>query len=549
MIPLALLLLLTPRFVQEGRFLPLTVAVPETSANGQIETSLICRDVRGGWDGADLWRPLQVAAARLTGPAGARCRVLMRAAGGATYMASDEVPWNRISEPIQIRPRLWRTVRAPAVDAEPHWLGASGDSARCDRSITGTRCLLVPADEPGVIVAVRSDATLFALSAPGASGGAVPEAGWQTAPWGRLVRVSAPARARVSSRIVTVESALRHGRGLLREPRASSHARIHRLGRQAFWIEGGRSLAAQIEISAPGAAASRLRLEDVKASALVALHLALAPEEVIDGDVRSRGVLMEGITVVLSKLLDMPPDKNVTEDERPMELVRETKTDAVGRFSFRGLSRDTYQLLAMHPSRGRARATVQAPFHSRLILTPRAVVRGRVLTNGVPAAAASVAILPSFETIIDAPNPMLLASEAVRTGLDGRFESVLPDEGRMALTVSHEGATARVDLGDASMLPPVVDVGDIQLDAPFEVELLADLPPTCVLQAAGPMGQPGMTLIKAASAGAHRWLLRVALAGRWFLEASCAGREVALETPVVQIDRGRLTPLVLRLRR
>ena len=548
MIPLALLMLLTARCVQEGRLLALTVAVPET-ANGQLETSLICRDERGGWNGADVWRPLQVAAARLTAPAGARCRVLIRAGRGGAYMASDDVSWSRASEPVQIRPKLWRTVRAPAVDGEPHWLGASGDGAPCDRSSIGTRCLFVPAEDPGVIVAVRSDATLFALRAPAAYGAAPPEAGWQTAPWGRLVRVSAPAHARFSARVVTIASALRYGRGLLREPRASSHARIHGLGRQAFWIEGGRSLSAQIEIRAPGAAASRLRLEDVKASALVALHLALAPEEVVEGDVRSRGVLMEGVTVVLSKLLDIPPDSNVKEDERPMELVGETKTDEVGRFSFKGLSRDTYQLLAMHPSRGRARATVQAPFHSRLILTPRAVVRGRVLTNGVPAAAAFISMLPSFETIVDAPNPMLLVSEAVRTGLDGRFESALPDEGRMALTVSHEGATARVDLGDASMLPPVVDVGDIQLDAPFEIELLADLPPTCLLQAAGPMGQPGMTLIKAVSAGAGRWLMRPALPGRWFLEASCGGREVALETPVVQIDRGRLTPLVLRLRR
>ncbi len=549
MIPLALLLVITARFVQEGPFLALDVAVPETSASGQLETSVICRDVRGGWDGTDLWRPLQVATAKVTAPARARCRVLIRAAHGGTYTASDEVLWSRASEPVQIRRNLWRTVRAPAVDGEPRWLGASGDGVPCDRSITSTRCLFVPAEEAGVIVAVRSGATLFALSTPGASGAAAPEAAWQTAPWGRLVTVSAPAGARVSSRIVTVESALRHGRGLLREPRASSHARIHRLGRQAFWIEGGHSLSAQIEISAPGAAAVRLRLDDVKATGLVAFHVALAPEEVVDGDVRSRGVLMEGVTVVLSRLLDMPRDTNMKEDERPMELVGETKTDAVGRFSFGGLSRGTYQLLAMHPSRGRVRATVQAPFHARLILTPRAVVRGRVLTNGVPAAAASIAILPSFETIVDAPNPMLLVSEGVGTGLDGRFESALPDEGRMALTVSHEGATARLDLGDVSMLPAVVDVGDIQLDAPFEIEFLADLPPTCVLQAAGPMGQPGMTVIKAVSAGAGRWLLRPGLPGRWFLEATCAGREVALETPVVQIDRGRLAPLVLRRRR
>ncbi len=463
-------------------------------------------------------------------------------------MASDEVQWVRSSEPVHVRARLWRMVRAPAVDGEPHWLGASGSRAECDRNTVRTRCLFVPADDAGVIVAARGATVLFAISARDGAGAAASETSWRSAPWGRFVRVVAPAQSSVSARVVTVERAVRSGKGLLREARASDAARIYTLSGHAFWVAGRREAVARLDVSVTGSATTRLPLAVVKASPLVPLEISPSPEERVDGDVRSRGALVEGVTVVVARFLELPPGKTA-EEERPMELLGETKTDSAGRFAFRGLARERHEIIAMHPSRGRARAVALAPTHSRLALEPRAVVRGRVMRAGVPAGAASVSILPSFDAIAEARNPILLVSESVRTGLDGRFEALLPDAGRVVLTVVHDAAIARVDLGDVAAVPAVLDIGDIRLEPPLEFALLADLPATCTIQAAGPFGDPGMTLVAATPAGAGRWLWRAPLPGRWFFEASCGGRDVGLETPIVQIDRGASRPIMLRLRR
>ncbi len=463
-------------------------------------------------------------------------------------MASDEVQWVRTSEPVHLHARLWRMVRAPAVDGEPHWLGVSGTRAECDRDAVRTRCLFVPADDAGVIVAARAGTVLFAPSAGGGAVATASETSWRSAPWGRFVRVIAPPHSSVSARVVTVESAVRIGKGLLREARGSDDARVFPLGGHAFWVAGRREGVARLDVGVTGCATTRLPLAAVKASPLVPLEISPSPEERVDGDVRSRGALVEGVTVAVARLLDLPPGKT-DEDERPMELLGETKTDSAGRFAFRGLARERHEIIAMHPSRGRARTVALAPSHSRLALEPRAIVRGRVMKGGVPAEAASVSILPSFDTIAEAPNPMLLVSESVRTGLDGRFEALRPDAGRVVLTVAHEAAIARMDLGDVAALPAVLDIGDVRLEMPLEFELIADLPATCTIQAAGPFGDPGMTLVAATPAGAGRWLWRAPLPGRWFFEASCGGRDVGLETPIVQIDRGASRPIMLRPRR
>ena len=549
MLFLALIIAVAGLQVQAAPVAALTVLVPTAGEHGRFEVSLICRDPRGGWNGGETWQPADSPSVKLSGPRDARCRALLRPLGRATYLISDEVRWDPAAGPVSLRPGLLRMIQAPAVDGDPHWLGASGSIAQCDRTPTRIRCLFVPRDEPGVVVSVHGNRTYFALAQHRGSDPVPSELSWRSAPWGRFVRVHIPAGTSLEARVVIVESALRRGKGMLRERRGSTAAQVHAIGGQSLWIEGSQDLAARLDISAAGSATQRLQLDVVKGPPLVPLELSPPPEEVIDGDVRARGVLIEGTVVILARLLGQPSGLDEDDEKVPMELIGEAKTDSAGRFSFHGLSRGRHELLAMHSSRGRARAFVLAPSHSRLVLTPRASLRGRVLSNGVPAAGASISVLPSFDAVADARNPMLLMTEPVRSGVDGRFEAALPEEGGLSVTVVHEGTSARVELGEASTLPPVVDVGDIKLQAPFDVELLADLPPGCTLYAAGPFGEPGMTLVTGVAVAAGRWRLRAPLPGRWFFEASCEGREVGLETPMVQIDRTLTRPVVLRRRR
>ena len=549
MLFLALFTAVAALHAQDAPLTPLKVLVPTAGEQGRFEASLICRGARGEWHGGETWQPADSPSVRLNGLKGARCRALLRLVGSATYLASDEVRWEPAAAPVAVRPAMWRMIQAPRLDGEPHWLGASGSAAECDRTPDRIRCLFVPRDEPGVVVTVQANQTYFALSQERGPDRMPSELSWRSGPWGRFVRVRVPADTSVAARVVVVESALRRGKGLLRERRASTAARIHAISGQSLWIEGSHDLAGRLDVSATSSSTVRMPLDKVKASPFVPLEISPMPEEIIDGDVRARGVLIEGAVVVLARVLEPPPRLDGDDEEVPMELVGEAKTDSAGRFSFRGLSRERHELLAMHPSRGRAKALVLAPSHSRLVLTPRAILRGRVLTNGVPAGGASISVLPSFDAIADARNPMLLMTQPVRSGIDGRFEAALPEEGRLTLTVVHDGASARLELGDASTLPPVVDVGDIKLETPFEVDLLADLPAGCTFHAAGPFGEPGMTLVTATAVAAGRWRLRVPLPGRWFVEASCGGREVGLQTPMVQIERTLTRPVVLRLRR
>ena len=335
---------------------------------------------------------------------------------------------------------------------------------------------------------------------------------------------------------------------MLREARVSRDARVHQLGAGAFWIEG-LGTNGRVDVSAEGAATLRVPLADIRGPAAVALDIALAPEETIEGEVRGQGALLDGALVLLARLLDDPSTRRLKEEEQPREFLGETTTDAAGRFRFGGLAREKHELLVMHSTRGRARLVVTAPARPRVIVAPRAVARGRVLLEGVPAEGAVVSILPAFDAIADASNPIGLFSQATQTGRDGRFETALPDEGLVSLTVSYEGTAARMTLGNVEDLPPVIDLGDIRLETPIDVEVLVPLEPGCVLQAAGPFGEPGMAIVRALPLASGRWHLRLRLPGRWLFEASCAGADVPLTPALAAIERGSRDPLVLEIRR
>lgn len=528
------------------------VPVPESLRERAVETAVACRDSRGGWLGADTWRPLDPRVPRVQARPG--CRVLVRAAGAPVYLASDAVAVRDRDEPIRLSPRHLRTVYARPSTSHPFWVSASSSVVECFRTPDSSRCLFVPAGESGALVAVEESGLRFALSRAG--DGRAP-AHWEAARWARLVSVRAPRGGRVTARLVRLEPALRHGRGLLREARPATSGQVHRLGESVFWI----SVAADdvgtarppgdllLEIAAARAATARVSQSDIRGSPLTVLDVPLASEEIIEGDVRSGGILLAGASVTLLRLLDVQADPEADDEHRPMERIAETTTDDAGRFRFGRLSRDDYELSVSHARRGRARVVTGAPAVRRVTLTPHATARGRVIRAGVPVSGATVTVLPSYDAVMSARDPMALFSEAVQTMPDGRFELLLPDDGRVAVTVVHEGAAARVELGDVGALPPVVDIGDIPLAAPFEAAIRLDVPSTCAVAAAGPVGQPGMFLLRADPVSPGRWMLRSVLEGRWFVEVSCEGVDIPLEVAVIQIDRTSRELIRLSVRR
>lgn len=530
---------------------PVVLDVPKELRGAPIEVSVVCPDARGGWRGAGQWQALTGTPRSVV--AGQECRVLLRADGAPHYFASEAVALRHSRGSLLFSPHRLRDVLALPARSQPYWLGSSAAGVDCWQSIDGSRCMFVPHADAGVMVAVDPSGLAFVLAGAKASAAAP----WRSAPWGRLVRVGGSGHDQVSARVTVLEPSLKRGRDLLREPRVSTDARVHRLGPSTFWIEGRSPESdGRLEISAPRAATALLPLDHVRGSPLSPLDIALAPEDWIEGDVRSDGRLLPGATVALFRLLepirDARPERNDEtgkDDERAIERVGERVTDEAGWFRFGGLARGEYELLVSHPRRGRARRVLTAPAIARIAVAPHAVVRGRVVRHGVPVAGALVTVLPSHDVVIAARNPASLFSESAKTALDGRFELIPPEEGRLTLTVLRDGSSARIALGHAAALPPVLDVGDIRLEEPLEIAVLLDVAQTCVVSAAGPMGQSGVMLRTLRPAGAGRWLLQSALEGRWFVEAVCEGRSLPLENPLIEVSRSSRDPVRMAVRR
>jgi hypothetical protein len=449
------------------------------------------------------------------------------------------------AQPVPIRPRWLRTLEAPAASRNVLWLGTSiDDQADCASTQVSARCWFVPIATGGVVASPDYTGLKFAVVPPGQLQ-EVPT--WRTAAWGRLIRVRAPSGAQVGARIVAMQPTLRNGSGQMREATAVSGITVHSLGSNVFWLEGGKANDAELELRAAGAATTRVPITRLATSFPSATGIALPAEARISGDVRSPGSPVQGATVMIVRLLEPPSPR--TSKEPPVERIGEIITGPAGSFAFGGLDHGRYELFGWHPSHGRARAVVSPPSHVRLELRPRPLVRGRVLQDGVPLASALVRALPSIEAVASARNPAFLASESLRTGPTGRFEVLAPDEGHVVLSIAGQRASRRIDLGDGSTLADALDVGDVELGEPIDLDVVADLPPGCELHAAGPIGTTGLSVVRSTFIGPGRWRLKPPLAGRWLVGAVCGGKELALDPQMVQLPLERRGPVFLKVRR
>lgn len=519
------------------------IQVPADMRGAPLEYSVVCRTPAGEFEGVTTWTGLQAGELRLARRPG-RCRVALRRRGTAVYRLSGYVDW------LSVSPRFdatWRrTMRAPAIDGDVTWVGTSDASGvECARARDETVCLGVPAGQAGVMVAKGVGAIDFAVHAT--TGTAV--SAWQRAPWGRLVRVRSPRGAPVTAAVRVLSPAFRSAASRLFEARPTSSAEVQAVAVNAFWV-AGKETQARLDLSAGGCAPRRIPLADVAGPSDWPLDVSLELEETIEGDVISRGAILDGATLLLMRILDTReveglriPEESETERHEPVEFVAETVSDAIGRFAFRGLARGRYLIVALHTSRGRARVEAGAPSRPRIRLEPRAVARGRVLRDGVPAASAVVSVLPDVDVVGQAVDPTAVVAAPVRTSLDGRFEIALPEEGRAALTIVHPDGVARLALGELDRMPSVVDLGDVRLEAPLDVDVVVDLEAGCVLQTAGPIGALGMSVVRALPVAPGRWSLRLRLPGRWLFEASCGGTAVRLAPALVSIDREQKLPL------
>lgn len=526
----------------QAALLALAIVLPDGFPSGPVQTAVVCRGPSGFWP-SPKWRSHASRPARVEAGEGGRCRVLARPSGTPFYVASREVVWRRDVEPIHLDASWLRTVRVDQRADHLTWIAADdGERGECGVIEASSECHFLPWNSAGVLLG-RSDRMRHV---------AILEEGSDTAQWtggaGRLVRVHSPAGAPVEARALRLERSLRRGANNLLEARAAPGIDIVPVGRRGFWIAGS-SPGAFIELRSGDAAPLRLPIASLEGAQDMALDVRLWPGEAIEGDVRGPVGPSEGATVILSRIVGGEGDSTRKEEDLPRERIAEVVTDASGRFRFPALNRERHELLAIHPVHGRARRIATPPDYPRLLLRPRARIRGRVLRNGIPIEAALVRVVPALETVAGVKNPLLLAIPSVQTGNDGRFEVNVPDEGRINLIVSSSDGAIRIELGDSSSLAEYVDVGDIRIEPAAEVEVTADLPAGCRLQGAGPLGTPGLSIVSAVPAGEGRWRFRPTMPGRWFFAATCGTEELTVEPPVVVIGSGHRQPIVLKVRR
>ena len=519
----------------------LALVLPDVVPPGPSHVAVLCRESSGRWP-AIIWQAREPATRTVVAREGSRCRVLIRPLGRAAYLSSAEIEWAERAGPVMIRGEWLRTIRVEPQAARLTWIGARDTpDIECRSSGEMSECLFVPDDAAGVLVGRFDGAATVAFFAREESA-----ASWRETAHGRFLRVTSTTTASVSVRALRLERALNRGAANLFEARSVAGIEIHPIDRGAFWIEG-RAAGAFIELQSSGSAPLRIPIESLAGAPEVPIDRRLWPGELIEGDVRGRAGAAVGTTVIISRIIE--GDARLDHESRPRERIAEVTTDDAGRFRFASLARARYELLALHPSYGRARAIVTAPQYPRLVLKPRARIRGRVLRNGIPAASASVALLPALEAVVAASNPLLLATEPVQSGIDGRFEITAPDEGQLVLAIRLGNSSVRIELGDAAALREVVDLGDIRLEDAQAIELIVDLPQGCSLRAAGPMGTAGLSIVNAVPVAPGRWQLTPPVPGRWLFVGVCGTTELALDPAIVEVQLGRRGPIVLKVRR
>jgi hypothetical protein len=195
-----------------------------------------------------------------------------------------------------------------------------------------------------------------------------------------------------------------------------------------------------------------------------------------------------------------------------------------------------YEVFAFHSSAGRGAARVSSLAEPvSLKLTPPAVATGRVLRHGLAVGAARVRFVPYAIALSESTDPAVHVSEEVSTDADGRFLLPLPPVRSGAVQVSApNGSVVRVPL-PATSGSSSVSLGDIPLRDTRTVILRLMDRPDCELAAAGPLGELGLTIVRATHESAGMFQLQVPEAGTWVLDVQCGGRSYDVEPPALVV--------------
>ncbi|HYT76008.1 MAG TPA: hypothetical protein VEL79_14735, partial [Vicinamibacterales bacterium] len=276
-------------------------------------------------------------------------------------------------------------------------------------------------------------------------------------------------------------------------------------------------------------------LEDLSAGpSALRVPIVLEGARQIEGTVSGGGAVARGALITLFRLIDPPPQPNDRVKPRRV-FAAESTTGEDGGYRFEDLGEADYEIVAWHPQLGRA-AMVVPPTREKLDvqLELPGVARGRVLQGGRPVNGVEVFSLPDPVAFTSADDPVDVKGGDGRTGADGRFVVSLAASGGGELRIGGGAyAVKRVPLPSA--VTPIVDLGDIELGASFEITIVLDQDPGCDLRAVGPVGRTGLHILSGTRAGPGLFKIAVPEEGLWEFGLACGRTTRTLAPSVVRI--------------
>ncbi len=477
----------------------------------------------------------------LKGPIGMDTLLLIRAPGHPGYILDGPFRWPTQAATYVVRTEWRKTIRGNSTGSHASltWVatddGAVGGTSCEWVAKTTWECVGVPVNAIGVVVMNTAGEVRCGIPGGVLSPSGVETARIRAAGWGRLViaQTGAVSHSADGVRITSKRTQVPPARPLTTrvEVVPDSRVQIDTIAEGVAWISGsGVSDDGWIEIGAHDRASERLDLREVtEVPPELPLRVQLQPAVTVSGRVRNAAdspAFDAVVTLYRFARSDRDRDR-----KPPLRItVAETHADSEGAFHFDDLSIEPYEVVAMHPVFGRGVRRVTPDGRDiDIALRSAAQAVGRVLKDGLPAAAVRVVVVPDLAQFAAAGDITELRGGETQTGEDGRFAVTLASRGSGELRIGDEGAgVKRLSLGVAERQAGLIDVGDIELNGGATVTLVFEAAGSCEILLSGPAGRTGLSVVRSARIGPAMFQAVVPEPGRWHAVAVCGTKERAV---------------------
>ncbi len=527
-----------------------TLVVPEKLPAAVEVVRLVRPTADAAWQVADL-RKVEVHSGRFVtaGPAGVESLLIVRVEGRPGYLMHGPLRWPAEPTTIEMNPEWRRTVRGQHPSGgSVIWLSQAPPRVLCEWTLLERwECLGVPRSAAGVVVRAGASGILYSVVGAFGSRNDVEDLPTAAAAWGRLLVVenvralagqdeTAPLRAH-AFRVYRPPARPNSTR---LEVVADGRIQVNPIGAMGLWVTGSADTPGSwLDLAIPDVGAGRIDVAELADGGTdVVFSVVLERPVAVFGRVTGPLAAPVADTIVsLYRFGDEVRSPDTKKTTRERIAVGERHTDAGGTFAFPDLPPERYELLAVHPEYGRAVRLVE-PHASviELTLKPPPAVEGRVLRQGVPQGRVPVVFVPDLAAFAAAEDPAELRGSEGQTDANGRFRVLAAIRGNGELKIgSAPGPVKRVPLPAADALPPVMQLGDIELDAGPVVTIVFEEAGGCQPILTGPLGRTGLTVVRAVRLGPAMFNATLPESGRWNVVALCGQRERAVVPSMTEI--------------